>query len=71
MADLAVTCGHSKTRTQASLWSRIHSALALIRQRRALAKLSKEELRDIGISRSEADTEASRPFWDAPDNWFR
>lgn len=33
-------------------------------ERRRLAALSDEALKDLGISRAEADAEASRPFWD-------
>lgn len=33
------------------------------RQRRDLAEMSPEMLRDIGISRSAARAEASKPFW--------
>jgi uncharacterized protein YjiS (DUF1127 family) len=35
----------------------------LARQRRALRALSDHMLKDIGISRAEAEREASRPFW--------
>jgi uncharacterized protein YjiS (DUF1127 family) len=34
------------------------------RSRRALSALSDEQLKDIGLSRSDAFREASRPFWD-------
>lgn len=43
---------------------------ALHRQRQQLAKLDDAALRDIGITRSEALAEASRPFWDAPPHWI-
>jgi uncharacterized protein YjiS (DUF1127 family) len=43
--------------------------VALARQRRQLAGLSDEQLADIGITRSEAEAEAARPFWDVPANW--
>ena len=33
------------------------------RQRRALLALSDDMLKDIGISRAQADTEGSKPFW--------
>ena len=59
-----------------SAWRRkeaIHpvaAAVALIarwieraRQRRALAALDDHTLRDIGITRVEAEREAGRPFW--------
>ena len=39
-------------------------ALALYRQRRALARLDDHALDDIGVTREEADAEARRPFWD-------
>ncbi len=34
------------------------------RQRKQLSKMSDYLLKDIGISRTEADREAKRPFWD-------
>ena len=43
--------------------------LGLARQRRALTHLDDAALRDVGISREEAETEAARPFWDAPAHW--
>ena len=33
------------------------------RQRRALLALSDDMLKDIGISRAQADLEGSKPFW--------
>jgi uncharacterized protein YjiS (DUF1127 family) len=35
------------------------------RQRRALLGLSDRMLKDIGVTRAEAEREASRPFWRA------
>jgi uncharacterized protein YjiS (DUF1127 family) len=52
-----------------SLMSRILSALSLHRQRNRLAKLDDAQLDDIGITRAQANKEAARPFWDAPDHW--
>ncbi|RLJ59147.1 uncharacterized protein DUF1127 [Litoreibacter meonggei] len=43
--------------------------LDLYRQRRALAALDDTRLADIGLSRQEAEAEASRPVWDAPEYW--
>ena len=37
--------------------------LIRLKQRRQLARLSDVMLKDIGISRSDADAEASKPFW--------
>jgi uncharacterized protein YjiS (DUF1127 family) len=45
--------------------------LALRRSRRHLARLDDHILRDIGLSRAEAEAEAIRPLWDAPPHWRR
>lgn len=37
--------------------------LARLKQRRQLARLSDVMLKDIGVSRSDADAEISKPFW--------
>jgi uncharacterized protein YjiS (DUF1127 family) len=40
------------------------------RQRRALLALDERLLKDIGITRPDAEREASRPFWDpAQERW--
>lgn len=39
------------------------------RQRRTLKALDEDALRDIGVTRAEAEAEANRPIWDAPDTW--
>ena len=41
------------------------------RQRQALKTLDAARLNDIGISRAQAEDEARRAFWDAPNNWTR
>jgi len=51
------------------LLRRLRTAVALTRQRRALAALDDAMLRDIGLTRGQALTEAARPFWDAPRHW--
>jgi uncharacterized protein YjiS (DUF1127 family) len=38
------------------------------RQRRALLKLGDSALKDFGASRADAWNEASRPWWDLPQN---
>lgn len=38
----------------------------LAQQRHRLAQLDERALKDIGISRAEAEQEAQRPFWDEP-----
>ena len=41
-------------------WIRVSS------ERRSLAGLNQQQLRDIGIDAATAAEEASRPFWDVP-----
>ena len=46
------------------VYRRMRRWQSLARQRRELAGLSDETLRDIGLSRVDALREARRPFWD-------
>ncbi len=41
------------------------------RQRRRLAGLDDHLLRDIGLTREDADREATRKPWDVPAHWLR
>ena len=43
--------------------------LEVARQRRALARLTPAQLRDIGLDDEAAAAEAARVFWDAPRHW--
>jgi len=43
--------------------ARIRAAVARWKERRMLLELDERVLRDIGISRSQALAEASKPFW--------
>ena len=54
-------------RTKFSLTSaltRLDAILERRRSRRALLEMTDDQLKDIGLSRSEAHGEAYRPFWD-------
>jgi uncharacterized protein YjiS (DUF1127 family) len=42
---------------------------ALWTQRNALKSLDSAVLRDIGVTRAQAEAEAKRPVWDAPESW--
>ena len=52
-----------------SILHEVKARVELARQRRALAKLDDHALKDIGVTRREAQTEATRSVWDAPENW--
>ncbi|MGR3758678.1 DUF1127 domain-containing protein [Roseobacteraceae bacterium NS-SX3] len=69
MAYLTASCPPAKPRR--SLRSAIAARIALMRQRRALGRLDSRALEDIGLSRADAEREARRPVWDAPDGWLR
>lgn len=45
--------------------------LTVWQQRRELARMTDDRLRDMGISPAEATVEAARPFWDLPDSQRR
>ncbi len=51
-----------------SVFARAHH---LWTSRRALARLTATQLKDVGLSRSDAEKEARRPIWDAPEHWHR
>lgn len=42
---------------------------ALWRQRQTLASLDDTMLRDIGVTRAQAEAEAGKPIWDVPATW--
>ena len=44
----------------------LRDMLAVWKQRAALRHLDDAALKDIGLSRREAEHEANRPFWDLP-----
>ncbi|WP_120636122.1 DUF1127 domain-containing protein [Ruegeria sp. EL01] len=55
--------------TTRSVLGMITNAMSLKRQRRSLAELDDRALKDIGVTRSEADIEVGRYIWDAPEFW--
>ena len=46
-------------------------AYAAWQQRKRLATLDDATLRDIGLTREQAQAEATRPVWNAPAQWLR
>ena len=51
--------------------SRLFAVLALRRSRQSLATLDDHMLRDIGVSREQAQSEADRAAWDVSPTWRR
>jgi uncharacterized protein YjiS (DUF1127 family) len=41
----------------------------IARSRARLATLDDHLLRDIGLTREDAEAEATRPIWDVPSHW--
>ncbi|MGC1496425.1 MAG: DUF1127 domain-containing protein [Sulfitobacter sp.] len=62
------TCPPRAPRSQ-TLVQIITRAYRLWCTRRALAALGPEQLKDVGVSRAEANREAQRAVWDVPANW--
>ncbi len=68
---MEITHVRANLRPHPSLLTRIGFGLSVYRQRQRLRRLSDDLLDDIGISRDEAETEAKRRLWDAPNHWHR
>lgn len=49
-----------------NLWRRLARWYEVGRQRRALAALDDDALKDLGLSRADIYQESERPFWDDP-----
>lgn len=47
-------------------WARLKRWQELARERRQLAMLGDEALKDLGLSRADVLRESERPFWDDP-----
>lgn len=49
-------------------WCHVKTWNAVSRQRRELLKLSDHMLKDLGLSRADAERESRRPFWENGPN---
>lgn len=58
-------------RAKGSVLARFVQAYAAWQQRKHLATLDDAALSDIGITRTQAEAEATRPLWNAPAQWLR
>lgn len=47
------------------IWATLKKWQEVSRQRRELSKLSDDLLKDIGLSKVDAEREVNRPFWDS------
>lgn len=56
----------SRPAPRGGLLSRISTWMRVAEERRALANLPADRLKDIGMSEHAAAMEIARPFWDAP-----
>ena len=66
-----VPTGYGRCTRPTSLVARILTFLSINRERHHLNALDDHLLRDIGLTRDEAETEAKRSAWDAPERWLR
>lgn len=61
----------SPRKPQLSLLRRLRLLWSVRRQRDQLAALDDRALKDIGLTRADAEAEARRGFWSAPEHWLR
>ncbi len=70
MTHITATAGCGpRTHPRRSFFNLLSNVLALHAQRGRLAELDDAMLRDIGLTRRQAVSEANRPIWDFPANW--
>lgn len=70
MTTFSHTAGVSGTpQRSTSFASKALLGFSALRQRRALRQLDDAALHDIGVTRSQANAEANRSFWDVPAHW--
>jgi uncharacterized protein YjiS (DUF1127 family) len=70
---IMLTKAHSRRPSWAETPRRLFAWLGrramLSRSRKAMARLDDHLLRDIGLTRAEAEAQARRPPWDPPLHW--
>ncbi|MEL7202491.1 MAG: DUF1127 domain-containing protein [Pseudomonadota bacterium] len=55
-------------RRPTGIFAKVAALLALFSERRRLADMPDHMLKDLGITRGQADAEARRPIWDSPSH---
>ncbi|SHI94121.1 Uncharacterized conserved protein YjiS, DUF1127 family [Ruegeria lacuscaerulensis ITI-1157] len=67
MTQIAVPHPRPMSAPRQANW--LQHVFSVARQRRALGRLDERALRDIGVTRSQAEAEAARPIWDVSEYW--
>lgn len=71
LATAARPCSRPQRAARLPLLARVMGLHDLWTQRRRLAALDDATLRDLGLTRGQAEAESRRPVWQAPDHWLR
>jgi len=71
MAMITTETLHHPVSGMTDLIRSLVSAHSVRKQRAALKALDADRLLDLGISRTDALSEAKRPAWDVPSHWRR
>lgn len=62
------TCAPARRRVLRPIaWIKL--VFSIRQQRLALKALDSDQLRDVGLTRKQANDEANLPAWDVPDHW--
>lgn len=69
MAMFETLFGGSAHVSRPSLFATARKMADVRRQRLALKRMSDAELSDIGLTRAQAEREATRSVWDVPHTW--
>lgn len=69
MTVRALPQSHRLRRTPKRFWAVLKWVVNVARTRKQMAQLDDHILRDIGLTRDEAEAEAARPVWDVPPHW--
>ena len=67
----SLSSSHRPAARNSGWFARLLNANALRKERRGLRHLTDAQLNDIGVTRAQAEEEASRSGWDAPNHWRR
>lgn len=67
--DRATTLKLRTNRPGRGIMAWVRLAFTLKRHRRALGRLDRHHLKDIGLGETEARMEADRSLWDVPAHW--